>query len=154
MRKKPAAEPHDDFGPTLLECARLFDQLGQARLNEELGEQIARPSVMRLVPHMPPEGIRPSELARRADITKQAVGQTLGFLEEHGLVEYAPDPSDGRALIVRMTGLGVEASRLGVAALAGVQRDVEKRVGADVVAHTLAGLRAILDVLRAWEERK
>ena len=135
------------FGHILLECARRFDQMGQARLNAELGEPIARPSVMRLVPHLPPEGIRPTELARRADISKQAVGQTLAFLEERGLVEFASDPSDGRARIVRMTALGVASSRLGLAALAQVQNEVEQRVGADVVASTFAGLRAILAAL-------
>jgi DNA-binding MarR family transcriptional regulator len=152
-RKDPlAAAQQGSFGHTLLECARLFDRLGQARLNEELGERIARPSVMRLIPHLPPEGLRPTELARRADITKQAVGQTLSLLEEYGLVEYAPDPTDGRALIVRMTELGVEASRLGLAALADVQQDVEARVGADVVARTFRGLRTILAELETWEE--
>lgn len=144
-----AADQQRSFGHTLLECARLFDELGQERLNAELGEDIARPSVMRLVPHMPAEGIRPTELARRADISKQAVGQTLGFLEERGLVEFAPDPEDGRALIVRMTDVGVEASRLGLEALGRVERDVAERVGADVIAATFAGLREILAVLES-----
>jgi DNA-binding MarR family transcriptional regulator len=144
-----AADQQASFGHTLLECARRFDQRGQARVNAELGEPIARPAVMRLVPHMPPEGIRPTELARRADISKQAVGQTLAFLESRGLVEYARDPADGRARIVRMTAAGVAASRLGLAALAQVQAEVEDRVGAAVVAQTFAGLRAILAVLEA-----
>lgn len=144
-----AEDQQSSFGHTLLECARLFDQLGQARLNADLGEDIARPSVMRLVPHMPPEGIRPTELARRADISKQAVGQTLAFLEERGLVEFAPDPVDGRALIVRMTDVGTEAWRLGLEALGKVERDVAKRVGEDVVATTFAGLRKLLVVLES-----
>jgi DNA-binding MarR family transcriptional regulator len=147
-----AARQAENFGHVLLECARRFDQLGQARLNAKLGEEIARPSVMRLVPHMPPDGIRPTELARRADISKQAVGQTLAFLEEHGLVEYAPDPSDGRAFIVRMTDFGVEASLLGLEALAQVQREVEQSVGREVVEQTFAGLRQILASLAARQD--
>ena len=149
---KLAARQAENFGHVLLECARRFDQLGQARLNAKLGEEIARPSVMRLIPHMPPEGIRPTELARRADISKQAVGQTLAFLEAHGLVEYAPDPSDGRALIVRMTDLGVEASLLGLEALAQVQREVEHSVGRGIVEQTFAGLRHILAELEARQD--
>lgn len=145
-----AADQHGSFGHILLECARRFDQLGQARLNEELGEYLARPSVMRLVPYMRPQGIRPTELARRADISKQAVGQTLALLEERGLVEFAPDPTDRRAVIIRMTDKGVESSRLGLAALSKVQQEVEARVGSDVVAQTFAGLRAILAALEAW----
>ncbi|HSK17775.1 MAG TPA: MarR family transcriptional regulator [Longimicrobiales bacterium] len=145
------ADQQRSFGHTLLECARLFDQLGQERLNADLGEDIARPSVMRLIPHMPAEGIRPTELARRADISKQAVGQTLAYLEERGLVEFAPDPADGRALIVRMTDVGAEASRLGLKALGKVEREVAKRVGSDVIAATFAGLREILAALESRE---
>lgn len=140
------------FGHTLLECARRFDLLGQARLNAELGEDIARPSVMRLVLHMSPEGIRPTELARRVDISKQAVGQTLSFLEERGLIEFVPDPADRRAVIARMTDVGVEASRLGLEALGKVQREVESRVGAATVARTFRGLRMILAALEAAED--
>jgi DNA-binding MarR family transcriptional regulator len=135
------------FGHTLLASARLYDQRGQARLNAELGEPLARPAVMRLVPYVTAEGIRPTELARLTDVSKQAVGQTLTYLEERGLVEFAPDPSDGRAVLVRMTEAGREMSRRGLEALARVQREVEERVGAELVAKTLAGLRMILSAL-------
>lgn len=152
QRDALAADQLGSFGHTLLECARRFDLLGQARLNAALGEDIARPSVMRLVLHMSPEGIRPTELARRVDISKQAVGQTLSFLEERGLIEFAPDPADRRALIVRMTDVGEEAWRLGLEALGEVQREVEARVGAETVARTFSGLRMILAALDAAED--
>ncbi len=142
-----AGEQARSFGHTLLACARLFDQKGQARLNAELGEELARPSVMRLVPHLTPEGIRPTELARRVDVTKQAVGQTLAFLEQRGVVEFVPDPSDGRALLVRVTDLGLRTSRQGLAALAEVQRELEERVGTKVIVETFTGLREILAAL-------
>lgn len=144
-----AAEQRGSFGHTLLACGRLYDQLGQARLNAELGDAVARPSVMRLVPHVTAEGVRPTELARRTDVSKQAVGQTLAFLESRGLVEFAPDPVDGRALLVRMTPAGLESARLGLGALAGVQQELEQRVGADVIADTFGGLRRILAALEA-----
>lgn len=139
------------FGHTLLAVARLFDQSGQARLNEALGEEVARPSVMRLVPYMSRSGVRPSELARLTDVTKQAVSQTLSDLERRGLVEFAPDPSDGRARLVRMTPAGEAAARAGLLALSTVERDVEDAVGSDVVRTTFEGLRRIL---RALEERQ
>jgi DNA-binding transcriptional ArsR family regulator len=96
------------FGHTLLACARHYDELGQARLNEEVGAVLARPAVMRLVPHVTVDGIRATELARRTDVTKQAVSQTLSRLRDLGLVELVPDPTDGRAQLVRMTKAGVE----------------------------------------------
>jgi DNA-binding MarR family transcriptional regulator len=143
------AEQQASFGHVLLAAARLYDGLGQARLNEALGEDVARPSVMRLIPYVTRAGIRPTELARLADVTKQAVGQTLARLEEQGLVEFAPDPSDGRAVLVRMTRAGEDAALAGLRALADVQRQLERRVGGDVVTAAFVALRGILAELEA-----
>jgi hypothetical protein len=52
-------------------------------------------------------------------------------------------------VLVRLTESGVEVSRLGLRALARVQREVEERVGAGVVQGTFEGLRAILAGLHA-----
>lgn len=152
MRKREqetGEEEQSNFGHVLLACARLYDELGQARLNETLGEELARPSVMRLVPHVTEAGIRPTELARRVDVSKQAVGQTLARLEERGLVEYRADPTDGRAVLVRMTARGRRSARQGLAALERVRAEVESRVGAGVVEETFAGLRVILSALES-----
>lgn len=135
------------FGHTLLAAARLFDQRGQARLNEALGEEIARPSVMRLVPWLDASGIRPSELARRTDVTKQAVGQTLAEMEARGLVASLPDPTDGRARLVRLTPKGEAAFRQGLAALAQVERELEGEVGRTALDVTFRGLQQIVRTL-------
>lgn len=147
--QEPDEAERANFGHVLLACARLFDELGQARLNEALGEDLARPSVMRLVPHVTESGIRPTELARRVDVSKQAVGQTLARLEASGLVEYRADPTDGRAVLVRMTARGRRTARQGLAALERVRAELESRVGAEVVAETFAGLRVILSALES-----
>jgi DNA-binding MarR family transcriptional regulator len=57
-----------------------------------------------------PQGTRPSEMARRAGVTPQAMAEFVRYLEERGYVERAPDPSDGRARLVRLTPLGREAA--------------------------------------------
>ena len=52
------------------------------------------------------EGSRITELAVRAQITKQSMGYLVDYLEEHGYVRREPDPLDGRAKCVRMTERG------------------------------------------------
>jgi DNA-binding MarR family transcriptional regulator len=49
-----------------------------------------------------------SELARRAQITKQSMAELVAHLERHGYVERVPDPADGRAKLVRATPRGKE----------------------------------------------
>jgi DNA-binding MarR family transcriptional regulator len=53
------------------------------------------------------QGTRATEIARRAAITKQSLGEIIIQLEQLGIVMREPDPSDGRAKIVRFTGHGM-----------------------------------------------
>jgi DNA-binding MarR family transcriptional regulator len=52
-----------------------------------------------------------SDLARAEQITSQAMGATLAVLEDRGLVERRPDPSDGRRILMSMTTSGKRALR-------------------------------------------
>ena len=72
-------------------------------------------------PHLPifeyidrERGSRVSYLARHANITAQAMGQLVDHLAAHGYVERVPDPSDGRARLVRLTERGREIYPLAV----------------------------------------
>src|SRR3954447_25540164 len=60
-----------------------------------------------------PEGARLTELAERANLTKQAVGEVVSELERAVYVERVPDPSDGRAKIIRLTERGQDAWNMG-----------------------------------------
>ncbi len=52
------------------------------------------------------EGLRPSELADRLQISKQSVNDLLRDLEARGYLVREPDPGDGRARVVRLTARG------------------------------------------------
>jgi DNA-binding MarR family transcriptional regulator len=53
-----------------------------------------------------PEGLRPSELADRTRMTKQALNYLLGNLERNGYLERRPDPDDRRARRIALTDRG------------------------------------------------
>jgi DNA-binding MarR family transcriptional regulator len=53
-------------------------------------------------------GSRITYLARHANVTAQAMGEVVDHLERHGYVERVPDPTDGRAKLVRLTARGWE----------------------------------------------
>jgi len=53
------------------------------------------------------EGTRLTELARRASMSKQAMGELVDQCFELGLVDRVADPSDRRARIVRFTSAGL-----------------------------------------------
>ncbi len=53
-----------------------------------------------------PEGMRPSDLAARMRVTKQALNYLLGDLERLGYLERHPDPDDRRARRIALTDRG------------------------------------------------
>src|SRR5512142_217151 len=57
-----------------------------------------------------PEGSRLTELAERAGITKQSMGEIIDVLVQRGYLERIPDPTDGRATLIRRTERGWEVN--------------------------------------------
>jgi DNA-binding MarR family transcriptional regulator len=91
-------------------------------------------------------GARPTVLAQRSGVSKQAMSQLVRELETRGYVEQVPDPTDTRAKIVRLTKRGVAlraaclearselqalaAETLGKVKLARLQRDLTQLTSA------------------------
>jgi DNA-binding MarR family transcriptional regulator len=73
-------------------------------------------------------GARLTALADRSGLTKQAVGEAVGDLEQLGYVERVPDPGDGRAKIIRLTERGGKAA----AAAEEIFADIEARFAEEV----------------------
>jgi DNA-binding MarR family transcriptional regulator len=74
-------------------------------------------------------GMRLTELAERARMTKQGVGEAVSDLERLGYAERVPDPSDGRAKIIRLTASGRAAQRAGFETIAQIEREWCERFG-------------------------
>ena len=90
-----------------------------------------------------PEGTRLTDLAERAFMTKQSVGEVVSDLEQRGYVERVPDPSDGRAKIIRLTDRGQEAMALGRGLIDEIEREWAERYGAERVAALRDALEAV-----------
>jgi DNA-binding MarR family transcriptional regulator len=138
------------FGDALFTCARLLDEIAQAEVNRVAGRRVIRPALVRLLPFLDRVGIRPTLLARRVDVSKQAVGQALAELEALALVEFVADPTDGRARRVRLTDAGAAAFAHGRGVLAFYERELAARVGVDVMSQLHRGLLRILAPLQQW----
>ncbi len=107
------------------------------------GYALVRPSGLRVMARLSPEGLRQGELARRLGVTKQAVTQLVDRLERLGYVERVRDSSDARSIVVRPTPRAAGGYRVGAQAIVDWERAVERKLGksrADELRRTLAEL--------------
>lgn len=119
----PAVEPHL---PMLM--GMVFGKL-RARLVHDAPE--LRPSQLRVLEWLPPDGLTISELAECAEMTTQGCGQFVRQLEALGMVEVAVAEHDARARRVRITARGRDAVARATRVLQACDEEWSERVGAE-----------------------
>ena len=67
------------------------------------------------------DGTRLTDLAARADMTHQSMGELIDTLERRGYVERRPDPGDGRARLVCLTAKGREMVRVALREIGAIE---------------------------------
>jgi DNA-binding MarR family transcriptional regulator len=87
------------------------------------------PAHFNILQHPTPDGLRPSEIAARAQMTKQAANRLIRHLEHQGYLTLEPDPTDQRARVVRLTKRGWSLIRQIRAAVEEVETEWEGRLG-------------------------
>ncbi|HVZ47034.1 MAG TPA: MarR family transcriptional regulator [Ramlibacter sp.] len=92
--------------------------------------------------HVALEGSRLTELAERAGMTKQAMGDLVDQCEAWGLVTREPDPRDGRARVVRFTPTGLAWLQAFQRAVQQAESEFRREVGSDVATVVAIGLEA------------
>jgi DNA-binding MarR family transcriptional regulator len=85
----------------------------------------------------------PGRLAEAFQITKGAMTNTLGRLEEKGFVSVSPDPQSGRRKLVRMTAAGRRARSEAIAATQPLLRGVLAHFGIARIETLLPHLESI-----------
>lgn len=125
-------------GPSHAIHRRLVRELNMAGFTE-----IALPHIA-VFQYPSPDGMRPSVLAERAGISKQAMNQLLRGLEGSGYVVRGDDKSEGRARQVRLTKRG----RATYAKIVKVLTAIEREWKAELGSRAFAQLKELLG--RVW----
>ena len=94
------------------------------------GHGLLRPThFMNVFRFMDCDGTRPADLARRAGMTPQAMGELISFLEEHQYVQWAPDPADGRSRVVVWADQGLAAAQVAADYFAKLELEWAEKLG-------------------------
>jgi len=104
----------------------------------ETGFPEARAAFNPIFIHLPADGCRLTELAAKAGMTKQAMGELVEELIELGYLVRFPDPKDGRAKLILRSDEGLAAHGIALAAFAQIDRELTEMIGPE----TMAQLRA------------
>jgi DNA-binding MarR family transcriptional regulator len=92
--------------------------------------------------HLDLQGTRLTDLAHKAGMSKQAMGDLIDQSEAWGLVTRDPDPRDARARLVRFTPTGLLWLQAFKDAVAQAEREFRQEVGPDVATVVAIGLEA------------
>ena len=98
------------------------------------------PAHLNVAQYPGPQGQRPSELAERLRMTKQALNYQLGELERRGYIERRADPEDGRSRRIVLTRRGEALGRTIREAVAEMEEEWARKLGEQ----DFARLRALL----------
>jgi DNA-binding MarR family transcriptional regulator len=147
-RDRGARPPKPGRPPNIAELLHGPFQILVDELHEglaEAGYPDIRPAHGNVFGHIREEGSRLTELAERAQLTKQTMGYLVDYLEGRGYVERGPDPDDKRAKIVRLTDEGREAVRTALKIIGRIEARWAELVGED----RMEQLRELLEELNA-----
>lgn len=139
----PGAVPEHDrvLLRTLMHAFYWLDDGLQAHMRRQAGFSLPRAQSMIMV--CLSDGIRhQTALARRLQVSKQAVQQALKGLVDKNLVTIEPDPDNGRQRLVRFTPKGEAMRDVARDGLARLEAELARRIGVD-------RLEALQDALNA-----
>ncbi|MBD3884967.1 winged helix-turn-helix transcriptional regulator [Phormidium tenue FACHB-886] len=107
------------------------------------GFEDIRPAHGNVFRYISPDGSRLTELADEAQITKQSMNYLVEYLHDRGYVEMIPDPTDGRAKLIRLTNQGQTVQQLAIQ----ISRQVEAEWAAQLGQRKMSQLRRLLEEL-------
>jgi DNA-binding MarR family transcriptional regulator len=128
------------IGLLLRDMASGVDAEVQTALAEQGFEEI-QPGHNTVLRYLGEDGARPSELAAKAGVTRQA------------LAKREPDPADGRGVVVRYTPRGLAALKVARTRMNQLERRYASRVGANRWRTTRDVLEALADARAAPSQR-
>ena len=121
------AVAHSRFGPPLIGALLRFPmEIVRRRMLDALhaaGFEELSMAHLGVLQYPGPDGQRPSDLAARLGMSKQAMNYLLGELEQGGYLERRPDLEDGRSRRIRLTQRGRELASVIRAAVSEVERE-------------------------------
>jgi DNA-binding MarR family transcriptional regulator len=142
--RKPMREPEENTTYWLEQAATKLDRQVTEGVNRS-GHPM-RPAHSRVFGNIDAEGTRLTQLAERARMTPQAMGELVDDLVGRGYLDRVADPSDRRAKLIVLTDLGYDAVQSAFDTIIGIEADLEAVLGRSRLLQLRKTLRQIMDM--------
>lgn len=91
-----------------------------------------------------PNGVRATDIAQKAQITKQSMSYLINYLEKNEYIEKFDDPSDGRAQLIRLTKKGEDVENIARNSIANTQSEWRNVIGEAKINEIVSSLQLIV----------
>ena len=92
--------------------------------------------------HLPPQGARLTELAKHANMSKQAMNDLINQCEAWGIIGKTNDPRDGRAKLILYTPTGQAWLHAFTRAVTQAENEFNEEIGVEITTVIKIGLEA------------
>jgi DNA-binding MarR family transcriptional regulator len=143
----------DDNNPMVGALLRMPWQAIRGRIHRELvaeGFDDVRLRDLAILQWPGPEGLRPSELAARAQLSKQAAKPLIDHLVDRGYLESSPDPADNRALRLTTTRSGKRLMAAIKRIIEGLESELETGLGVRRYGQLRSSLQELGQITNGW----
>jgi DNA-binding MarR family transcriptional regulator len=141
--RKPLREPEENTTYWLEQAATRLDRRVTVGVNAAGHEM--RPAHSRVFGNIDAEGTRLTQLAERARMTPQAMGELVDDLVARGYLDRIPDPSDRRAKLIVLTDRGYEAVQAAFDTIMGIEAELEALLGRNGLLRLRRALHRIVE---------
>jgi DNA-binding MarR family transcriptional regulator len=118
----------NNIGRLLQRAARAYSERAVELLHQHGYDDITLFHTI-LISNLDSDGTRLTVLADRAGISKQAMGQIAGDLEEKGYITRSKDLKDSRAVLICFTEMGKDALRAAYNIKLTIESEYERAIG-------------------------
>jgi DNA-binding MarR family transcriptional regulator len=127
---KDLVRPRSSTVNTVALLGRAYSLLGFRIVDGVAGAGFPqKPAHSAVFAQISPDGSRLTDLARRANMSPQAMGELVDELEQLGYLVRRPDPTDRRAKLITLTRKGRACIAAGVATIDGIEQQLTDRLG-------------------------
>jgi DNA-binding MarR family transcriptional regulator len=134
----------------LVDRANRALQADMVRTGHDRGHPELKPAHNSVFGTLLPDGSRAAEMATRAGITRQSMGEVIREMVELGILEMRPDPADRRAKLVTYTEYGRVVASHGYEHLRELEQRFKEEFGEQEYAVARDVLARVADLLDRW----